>query len=62
MNLTGFDGNEKLIQRLIATIRNQTLSHAYIFEGEAALDKVAFAKTFVKAILCKENPGIGCDM
>ena len=61
MNLTGFEGNEKLIQRLIATIRNQTLSHAYIFEGEAALDKVAFAKAFIKAILCKENPGIGCE-
>ena len=62
MNLTEFEGNEKLIQRLIATIRNQTLSHAYIFEGEAALDKVAFAKAFVKAVLCEENPGVGCDM
>lgn len=62
MNLTGFDGNEKLIQRLIATIKNETLSHAYIFEGEAALDKVAFAKAFVKAVLCEDNPGIGCEM
>lgn len=61
MNLIGFDGNEKLIERLSATIKNQTLSHAYIFEGEAVLDKVAFAKAFVKAILCDENPGIGCD-
>lgn len=61
MNLTGFQGNEKLIQRLIATIQNETLSHAYIFEGEAALDKLAFAKAFVKAVLCEEEPGIGCD-
>lgn len=62
MNLTGFEGNEKLINRLIATIQNETLSHAYIFEGEAALDKVAFAKAFVKAVLCDEKPGIGCEM
>ena len=61
MNFSGFDGNEKLIQRLCATIRNESLSHAYIFEGEAALDKVAFAKAFVKAILCRENPGVGCE-
>ena len=61
MNLNGFEGNEKLIQRLIATINNETLSHAYIFEGEAALDKVAFAKAFVKAVLCEEKPGTGCD-
>lgn len=61
MNLNGFEGNEKLIQRLIATINNETVSHAYIFEGEAALDKVSFAKAFVKAVLCDESPGIGCD-
>ena len=61
MILKGFEGNEKLIQRLIATIHNETISHAYIFEGEAALDKTAFAKAFVKAILCEENPGEGCD-
>lgn len=61
MILKEFEGNEKLIQRLIATIHNETISHAYIFEGEAALDKTAFAKAFVKAILCEENPGEGCD-
>lgn len=61
MRLTDFTGNEKLIQRLIATIQNETLSHAYIFEGETSLDKLAFAKAFVKGILCTERPGIGCD-
>lgn len=61
MNFLDFHGNEKLIQRLIATIQNNTLSHAYIFEGEAALDKIAFTKAFVKAVLCDVKPGIGCD-
>lgn len=62
MNFLDFHGNEKLIQRLTATIQNNTLSHAYIFEGEAALDKTAFAKAFVKAVLCVDKPGIGCDV
>ena len=62
MNLSGFEGNDKLIERLSATVKNGTLSHAYIFEGEAALDKIAFAKAFIKAVLCKEKPGEGCDM
>lgn len=62
MNLSGFEGNDKLIERLSATIKNGTLSHAYIFEGEAALDKIAFAKAFIKAVLCKEKTGEGCDM
>lgn len=61
MNLLEFHGNEKLIERLTATVQNKTLSHAYIFEGEAALDKTAFAKAFVKAVLCSEKPGIGCE-
>lgn len=60
MNLLDFQGNEKLIKRLSEAIKNNTISHAYIFEGEAALDKKAFAKAFVKAILCKEDPGEGC--
>lgn len=62
MNLFGFEGNEKLIHRLSSSIKNGTISHAYIFEGEAALDKVAFTKAFIKAILCKDNPGIGCGV
>lgn len=61
MNFLDFHGNEKLVKRLIATIQNNTLSHAYIFEGEVVLDKIAFTKAFVKAVLCEEKPGIGCD-
>lgn len=62
MNLIDFHGNEKLIERLTATVQNGTLSHAYIFEGESALDKTAFAKAFVKAVLCKDAPGKGCGI
>ena len=60
MNFQHMEGNEKLAARLTAAIKNGHVSHAYIFEGEAVLDKAAFAACFVKAILCREEPGIGC--
>ncbi len=50
-----------MIERLSAAIKSGNVSHAYIFEGEASLDKKAFAEAFVKAVLCREKSGIGCD-
>lgn len=61
MRFDQMKGNEKLTERLAASIRQGTVSHAYLFEGEAALDKKAFAKAFAKAILCQKSPGTGCD-
>lgn len=61
MSFKGIEANEKLVKRLTEAIKNGNVSHAYIFEGEAVLDKKAFAEAFVKAVLCKESPGIGCD-
>ncbi|MCQ4637989.1 hypothetical protein NE619_14730 [Anaerovorax odorimutans] len=61
MSFDRIKGNEKLKERLSAAIRSGNISHAYIFEGEAMLDKKAFAEAFIKAVLCKEAPGIGCD-
>ena len=60
MSFSQIEGNQKLIDRLSASIKSGNVSHAYIFEGEAVLDKKAFAEAFVKAVLCKEKPGIGC--
>lgn len=60
MNFHETEGNERLVERLAASIRSGTVSHAYIFEGEAALDKKVFAQSFAKAALCKEAPGEGC--
>lgn len=61
MGFNEMKGNEKLVNRLTAAIKSGNISHAYIFEGQAILDKRAFAEAFVKAVLCKEAPGIGCD-
>lgn len=61
MNFEQTKGNEKLAGRLAAAIRNGSISHAYIFEGEAVLDKKAFARSFAKAILCEHAKGAGCS-
>lgn len=60
MSFQQIKGNEKLIERLSASIRSGNVSHAYIFEGESVLDKKAFAEAFVKAVLCRQQPGTGC--
>lgn len=61
MSFTNIQGNEKLTGRLQAAVKNGNISHAYIFEGEACLDKKAFADAFIKSILCTEAPGVGCE-
>lgn len=61
MSFKEIQGNEKLIERLTAAVKANRISHAYIFEGEACLDKKAFARAFVKSILCSVQPGVGCD-
>ncbi len=48
-------------RRMAEAIKSGNLSHAYIFEGDATLDKAGFSKALAKAILCKEAPGEGCD-
>ena len=50
MSFSQIEGNQKLIDRLSASIKSGNVSHAYIFEGEAVLDKKAFAEAFVKAV------------
>lgn len=60
MTFKEIQGNAPLTKRLTDVIRNQNISHAYIFEGEACLDKKRFVESFVQAILCAEEPGIGC--
>lgn len=52
--------DKKLIARLTASIKNGSLSHAYIIEGPASADKMQFAKDFLKAATCKVEPGLGC--
>lgn len=42
-------------------IRNRSISHAYLLEGDRSIDKLGLAERFIKAILCKEGEGDSCD-
>lgn len=61
MSLRDFAGFGPLAERLHRVIVNGNVSHAYIIEGDSCIDKVGFVKNFIKAILCEEEPGYGCD-
>jgi len=52
--------NENLISRLEHIVRNDKVSHAYIFEGPNCIDKKGFAESFVKGILCPVKSGNNC--
>ncbi len=61
MSLTRWKEDEKLIGRIRQSIRDGKVSHAYLIEGDTCVDKIGFAKDFLKAISCKVKPGEGCD-
>lgn len=61
MSLRDYSEYQRLIERISRTIVNGNISHAYIIEGDSCIDKEAFAKDFIKAVLCLEELGVGCD-
>jgi len=61
MSLADWKADKKLANRIEAGIGAGNVFHAYIIEGDTCVDKVAFAKDMVKAILCSHAPGVGCD-
>ncbi|WP_206458772.1 DNA polymerase III subunit [Anaerovorax sp. IOR16] len=61
MALQDIKGNEKVIRRLLQSIKNETISHAYIFEADGCMDKLKFAQNFIKAVLCKQPGMDACD-
>lgn len=61
MLLNQIENNHILADRLERVIKTGRVGHAYIFEGDVRIDKVLFARLFVKAVLCGEHPGTGCN-
>ena len=61
MSLDSYRGYGSLITRIKKAIIQGNISHAYIIEGDSVIDKTAFAKDMIKAIMCEEIPGSGCD-
>lgn len=46
--------------RMQEMIRSGALPHAFILEGPATANKLEVALRFAQAVLCPEQPGIGC--
>lgn len=61
MSLNSWKADRKLVSRITGSILSGNVFHAYIIEGDTCVDKPAFAKDMMKAILCGEAPGRGCD-
>ena len=52
--------NARLKERLERIVREKRISHAYLFEGPADIDKEAFARGFIKGVLCPKDLGENC--
>jgi len=61
MSLSNWTADARLAERIRSSVTAGNVFHAYIIEGDTCCDKMAFAKDMLKAILCRENPGVGCD-
>lgn len=60
MNLECRGNNSKVTYRLEKAIHEGRVSHAYIFEGPVDAGKKAFAKNFLKKVLCPNHRGENC--
>ena len=60
MLLMDFPLNQKILVKLSTWAATDSVSHAYIFQGDGRIDKMLLAKAFAKAVLCKNKPGKGC--
>ena len=47
MRFINQEDNSNLITRLDNIVKDDKISHAYIFEGSACIDKKAFAESFI---------------
>ncbi|MCQ2547983.1 MAG: hypothetical protein MJ145_03150 [Clostridia bacterium] len=61
MSLNRWKDNKIVFSNLNRAIINDHLHHAYIVESDIFTDKMAFAKDMIKAIVCEDAKGIGCD-
>ena len=52
--------NKALLERAGAAVKSGHISHAYIIESPSETERTAFAKWFIKAILCEERRGDDC--
>lgn len=61
MSFSDIKNNDRIVREMQAAVRGDRVHQAYILEGPWNADKFALAKSFVKAIMCEAEPGIGCE-
>lgn len=61
MDFTNIRGHEKTIEILKKSIRNKTVSHSFLFEGEEGIGKKLVAYIFSKTLLCQEGQDEPCN-
>ncbi len=54
-------GHEKIIESLKSSIKNNTTSHAYLFQGEEGIGKKKLSYAFSKALLCLSETDKPCN-
>ena len=55
MSFENIIGNKKIKSEFIDNIKNNTLSHSYLFVGQEGIGKKLFAKELAKMALCLNN-------
>lgn len=61
MNFKEIIGHERQIEILRNSIKEETVSHSYLFEGQEGLGKRKVALAFSKALLCKDRGNEPCN-
>lgn len=61
MDFSEIIGHERVIENMQKTIKKQTVSHSYIFEGPDSTGKFLVAKAFAKTLLCTVKKGFPCN-
>lgn len=61
MLFSNFVGQDEIKQYLIKSIKENSISHGYIFEGPSGIGKMQLAVLFAKALLCENFEGEPCD-
>ena len=54
-------GNESIKKLLIEALKNDQVSHSYLFVGNSGIGKKMIAKEFAKGILCLDEENKYCD-
>lgn len=54
-------GHDNVVESLKRAVRNNNISHFYLFEGEEGLGKRALGKAFAKTLLCEEKKEESCN-